>query len=87
LAEVEIAEVPRPTGSTPSLKASQPRAVWDLVALRVAVGIPGGALYDILPDGRMLAVQDPEGGSVPTQGEILLNVTDEIEKRMHAAGK
>jgi hypothetical protein len=46
-----------------------------------------GALYDILPDGRMLAVQSPEGEDVPTQAEVLLNITDEIEKRMHAAGK
>ncbi|HEY3155619.1 MAG TPA: protein kinase [Candidatus Eisenbacteria bacterium] len=87
IVDVEITEASRLKGSTPRLSASEPRALWDLVALRIAVGSPGGALYDILPDGRLLAVQSPEGEDVPTQAEVLLNVTDEIEKRMHAAGK
>ena len=87
IAEVEITETSRLKGSTPRLSASEPRALWDLVALRIPVSPPGGALYNILPDGRLLAVQSPEGEDIPTQAEVLLNVTDEIEKRMRAAGK
>jgi len=87
IAEVEITETSRLNGSTPRLSASEPRDLWDLVALRIPVGPPTGALFNILPDGRMLAVQSPEGEDVPTQAEVLLNVTDEIAKRMHAAGR
>ena len=87
IAEVEITETSGLKGSTPRLSASEPRALWDLVALHIPVGPPAGALYNILPDGRLLAVQSPEGEDIPTQAEVLLNVTDEIEKRVHAAGK
>ena len=86
IAEVAIGETPGITGSPARFTASQPRDVWDLVALRVAPS-QQGTFYDILPDERLLAVQGSEEEKVPTQAEILLNVTDEIEKRMKAPGK
>ncbi len=86
IAEVDIVEAPHVTGSPAHLTATRPRDVWDMVALRVAPS-QLGSLYDILPDGRLLAAQSPEEEYFPTQAEILLNVTDEIEKRMKAAGK
>ncbi|HXL15404.1 MAG TPA: hypothetical protein VN972_04900, partial [Methylomirabilota bacterium] len=70
----------------PELRASAPSEVWDLSALRVARG-DLGALMTILPDGRMLAVQRPEGEGNPTQINVVLNFPEELKARMRAAGK
>jgi hypothetical protein len=70
----------------PQLRASAPVEVWDLGALRVATSALGG-LIDILPDGRLLAVQRGEGEGNPTRVEVVLNFAEELKARMRAAGK
>jgi len=70
----------------PQLRASAPAEVWDLSALRVATS-PLGGVIDILPDGRLLAVQRAEGAGNPTRIEVVLNFAEELKARLRAAGK
>jgi hypothetical protein len=60
--------------------------VWDFAALRIATSALGGVI-DILPDGRLLAVQRGEGEGNPTRVEVVLNFAEELKARMRAAGK
>ncbi len=71
---------------SPELRASAPSEVWDLGALRVARGDLGG-IITILPDGRLLAVQRPEGEGNPTQVSVVLDFPEELKVRMRAAEK
>jgi hypothetical protein len=70
----------------PELRVSTPSQAWDLGALRVARA-ETGALLDILPDGRMLAVQRSEVEGIPTRINVVLNFPDELKQRTSAAGK
>jgi len=70
----------------PQLRASAPTEVWDLGALRIARSALG-SIIDILPDGRMLAVQRAEGEENPVQVDVVLNFPEELKQRMRAAGK
>ncbi|HEY3156428.1 MAG TPA: hypothetical protein VGK76_07385, partial [Candidatus Eisenbacteria bacterium] len=69
----------------PQLRASAPVEVWDFAALRIATSALGGVI-DILPDGRLLAVQRGEGEGNPTRVEVVLNFAEELKARMRAAG-
>jgi hypothetical protein len=61
--------------------------VWDLAALHVPTPAAGGALYDLLPDGRAIVVQSGEGEENPTHFSVVLNFSQELKSRMRAAGK
>jgi len=71
--------------AAPQLQASPPSEVWDLDALRIPPS--RGRLYDMLPDGRLLAVQRAEGEDEPTRFDVVLNFFDEVKQKMRAAGK
>jgi Tol biopolymer transport system component len=71
----------------PTLSASAPTVAWDLAALHVPPNGAGGALYDLLPDGRFVAVQAGEGEENPTHLSVVLNFATELKARMRAAGK
>ncbi|HYQ89351.1 MAG TPA: WD40 repeat domain-containing protein, partial [Candidatus Binatia bacterium] len=73
--------------SRPALSASAPTVAWDLAALHEAAAGDGVALYDLLPDGRLLVVQAGEGEENPTHFAVVLNFGGELKKRMRAAGK
>jgi hypothetical protein len=73
--------------SQPALSASPPTVAWDLAALHVPAAGSGGALYDLLPGGRLLVVEAGEGEETPTHLAVVLNFGGELEKRMRAAGK
>jgi len=73
--------------SQPALSASAPAVAWDLAALHVPSVGTGGALYDVLPDGRLLAVQAREGEENPTHLDLVLNFSQELKRRMRAAEK
>jgi hypothetical protein len=70
----------------PALSASAPSVVWDLAALHLSTSRLR-ALYDLLPDGRLLAIQAGEGEENPTHLALVLNFSQELKKRMRAAGK
>jgi eukaryotic-like serine/threonine-protein kinase len=70
----------------PELRASAPSEVWDLGALRVAPGNLG-TMMDLLPDGRLLAVQRGEDEGNPTRVNVVLNFPDILGQRMRAAGR
>ena len=78
LMAVDIAEAP-------VVHASSPVLAWDLDALRVANFRGVGHLFDLLPDGRLLAVQRAEGEGDPTQINVVLNFGEELKERMRAA--
>jgi serine/threonine-protein kinase len=65
--------------TTPQLKASVPVEAWDLAALGVADN-----LFDILPDGRLLAIQKGEGEGEITRFDLTLNFFDELKQRFAA---
>jgi eukaryotic-like serine/threonine-protein kinase len=73
--------------SRPTLSASPPILAWNLAALRVPPNGRGSALYDILPDGRLLAVQGSEEEETPAQFNVVLNFDEMVKQRMRAAGK
>jgi Tol biopolymer transport system component len=73
--------------SRPALSASPPTLAWNLAALRIPPNSLGSALYDILPDGRLLAVQGSEEEETPTQFNVVLNFDEVVKQRMHAAEK
>jgi len=71
----------------PALSASAPTVAWDLAALHVPAAGAGGALYDVLPDGTLLVVEAGEGEENPTHLSLVLNFSQELKRRMRAAGK
>ncbi|HMI32317.1 MAG TPA: hypothetical protein VK527_11325, partial [Candidatus Limnocylindrales bacterium] len=73
--------------SKPTLSASPPILAWNLAALRVPPNGLGSGLFDILPDGRLLAVQGTEEEEIPSQFNLVLNFDDVVKQRMRAAGK
>jgi len=73
--------------SQPALSASAPTVAWDLAALHVPATDRGAALYDLLPDGMLLVVQAGEGEENPTHLSLVLNFSQELKRRMRAAGK
>ena len=70
----------------PPLRASAPAEAWDLGALRIARS-DLGALIDILPGDRLLAVQRAEGEGNPTRIDIVLNFPEELKARARTEGK
>ncbi|HEY7727434.1 MAG TPA: hypothetical protein VID50_03195, partial [Candidatus Eisenbacteria bacterium] len=66
-------------GKEPGLSASTPRLAWDLGALHVGTSLLYGQyMIDLLPDGRLLAIQlGPEEGDV-TRFDVVLNSLDEL---------
>ncbi|TMQ56832.1 MAG: serine/threonine-protein kinase [Candidatus Eisenbacteria bacterium] len=73
--------------SRPGLTATSPTLVWDLAALRIPPNRLGAALYDILPDGRLIAVQKGPEEQNPTQANVILNFDEVLKERMRAARK
>jgi len=73
--------------SQPALRASAPTVAWDLAALHVPAVGSGGALYDLLPDGRLLVVQAGEGEENPNHISVVLKFGGELNRRMLAAGR
>jgi eukaryotic-like serine/threonine-protein kinase len=73
--------------ATPTLHASAPAQAWDLDALRVANFQGIGHLIDLLPDGRLLAVQRGSGEGEPTQINVVLGFAEELKERMRAADR
>jgi len=63
----------------PRLEASSPSVAWDLDGLRLL------ALYDILPDDRLLAIQKAEGEDEITQFDLTLNFFEDLKRRLAAA--
>ena len=68
--------------SSPILSATVPTVAWDLDALRVVSG-----LVDILPDGKLLAIQKGEGEDEITRFDLALNFFDELKAKMRDARK
>jgi len=61
----------------PRLTASPSELAWDLEALRVAV-------YDILPDERLIAIQRADSEDEITMFDITLNFSEELKRKMRA---
>ena len=61
----------------PALSASAPIVAYDLKKLRV-----NPDAWDILPDGRLLAIQRGEGEDDVTEFNIVLNWFTELRERM-----
>jgi len=68
--------------TAPAFSASTPTGMWELNAFRVAEG-----LYDILPDGRMVAIQKSPGEDEITRSDLTLNFFDELKQKLTAARK
>ena len=73
--------------SKPALRASPPTVAWNLAALHIPPNNLGSALHDILPDGRLLAVQRGEEEENPTQINVVLHFDEMVRERMRAARK
>jgi serine/threonine-protein kinase len=63
--------------ATPKLTASAPVVAYDLKKLRVSE-----LEWDIMPDGRLLAIQKGEGEDDITDFNVVLNWSDELRTRM-----
>ena len=66
----------------PELKASTPEVAYDLKKLRV-----NQSQWDILPDGRLLAIQRGEQEDDIREFNVVLNWMTEFRERMGIAGK
>jgi len=73
--------------TTPRLSASVPALAWDLVALRIAPNTAGSSLFDILPDGRLVAVQQGEEEQAVTQIQMVLHFDELVKQKLRAAAK
>ena len=62
---------------TPKLTASAPVSAYDLKKLRV-----NALEWDIMPDGRLLAIQKGEGEDDITVFNVILNWLDELRARL-----
>jgi len=71
----------------PGLTATPPTLAWNLAALGIPPNRIGNALYDVLPDGRLLAVQKGPEEQNPTQANLILNFDEVLKERMRAAAK
>ena len=67
---------------SPRLTASTPSVAWDLEALGIV-----GSLCDILPDGRLLAIQKAPGEDEISRFDLTVNFFDELQERLAAAKK
>ena len=67
--------------ASPSLSASAPVQVHDLRKLRSV----GSSTYDVLPDGRLLIIQNGEEEDDITQFNVVLGWFDEVRARMAKA--
>jgi len=67
--------------TTPRLSASAPEIAWDLDALRAARE-GGAALFDLLPDGKLLVIQKGEGEDEITRFDVALNFFEELRAKM-----
>jgi len=66
--------------TAPRFSVSTPAVAFDLGAYRVAEN-----LYDILPDGRMVAIQKAPGEDDITRSDLTLNFFDELKEMLTAA--
>lgn len=66
----------------PELKASTPALAYDLRNLRVNL-----SQWDILPDGRLLAIQRGEQEDDIREFNLVLNWMTEFRERMGKVGK
>jgi hypothetical protein len=73
--------------TTPRLSASVPALAWDLLALRIGANTPGSSLFDILPDGRLVAVQQGEEEQAVTQVQLALHFDEMVKKKLRTAAK
>jgi len=73
--------------TSPRLSSSAPTQAWNLRALRVPASGVGSGLYDVLPDGRLLAVQGSEEEEEVTQINLVLHFDEVVKQRMRAAAK
>jgi serine/threonine-protein kinase len=64
----------------PRLAASEPKPLWDLDQLRIVA-----PLFDVLPDGRLIGIRRGEGEDDITRYDVVLNFTQELTRRVHAA--
>jgi Tol biopolymer transport system component len=71
--------------ATPQLSASAPALAWDLPALHVVPNNQGGGLWDLLPDGRLVAVQMGEDEEAVTQVKIALHFDEVVKQKLRAA--
>jgi Tol biopolymer transport system component len=71
--KVNIETTPTPGGSTP-------RVAYDLRQLRVAGDV--GSQWDILPDGRLIAIQKGEGEQDVSAFSVVLDWIDEVRRRL-----
>src|SRR5262249_14973200 len=62
--------------ATRELTLSTPTLAFDLKALRVNAG-----QWDLLPDGRLLAIQKGEGEDEPTSYRLVFNWLDELRAK------
>ena len=72
-------------GRTPSLTASAPVVAWNLAALRVPPNSQGDGLYDLLPDGHLVAVQGSEQEGDITQIQIALHFDQLVRQKIRSA--
>jgi Tol biopolymer transport system component len=68
--------------ATPRLSATPPALAWDLDALRIVSG-----LVDLLPDGKLLAIQKGEGEDEIKRFDLALNFFDEMRAKVRDAQK
>jgi len=66
----------------PRAAVSSTTVVWDLDSLRVPAD-----LYDVLPDGRLVAVQKAAGEDEITRFDITLNFFEDLKAKMRARGE
>jgi hypothetical protein len=66
--------------TTPVLDATAPEVAYDLRQLRVATDV--GSQWDILPDGRLIAIQKGEGEQDITSFSVVLDWIDEVRTRV-----
>ena len=72
---------------TPTLTASAPVVAWNLAALRVPPNSRGDGLYDLLPDGRLVAVQGSEQEGDVTEIKTALHFDQLVKQRVAAGSK
>jgi Tol biopolymer transport system component len=64
----------------PSLASSPPRVAWNMDSLRIA-----GNTCDILPDGRLLAIQRAPEEDELASFDLTVNFFDELKEKLSAA--
>jgi hypothetical protein len=69
----------------PRLSASAPAMAWDMTALHIVPNSRGTGLWDLLPDGRLLAVQGGEDEDAVTQIKVALHFDEMVKQKLRAA--